>query len=112
MGVSPSRTSDESASGLENQEEKTEKDTSVSVSQKDNSSTVNEPTSQEAEDPQSLEGTSRSSQRRGSQIELTGVETVQENEANHDEEDDENESKSIASATYTTSNKSTEEEAW
>jgi HSP20 family molecular chaperone IbpA len=107
-----SRTSDESASELENQEEKSQKDTSVSVSTKEDS-VVTEPTTQEVEDPQSPEGTNHSSRRRESLIELVAVKAVQEIETNHDEEeDDDDESQSIASATYTTSNKSTEDEAW
>jgi len=106
-----SRTSNESAPELEDQKEKNEKDTSVYVSTKEDS-VVTEPTTQEVEDPQSPEGTNHSSRRRESLIELAAVKTVQEIETKHDEEEDDNESQRIASATYTTSNKTTEDEAW
>merc|ERR1712224_1040615 len=111
--VSSSRSSGESSSELEDQENKNEEDTSVSVSNKKDS-VVTEPTTQEVEDPQSMEGSNHSNQHKSNVIDHAAVKTVQEIETNHNEEKAyvKNESQSISSATHTSSNKSTEDEAW
>merc|ERR1712224_354962 len=73
--VSSSRGSGESASELEGQEDRNEKDTSVPVSSKEDS-VVTEPTTQEVEDPQSMEGSNHSNQRRSNVIDHAAVKTV------------------------------------